>query len=458
MSDDKITQKNELPNTLLETAYYKNNLYYIETEEKEEYMKGKKKVVSTVIGTVVAVAAIAIVSLATIQMLGKNNILANTNNNSVETKPKALDTSSWDLRKVSVYTDPVSGKKAPIPVGYVASQVTGETGIDTGLVIYEGTVPVTGTQVGVPGTEAWDASCNRNQWVWVPVSDVSRIYDTNTRKSKLYSITQTGRSNYSNSNYEPGVLPNNRDNERYFSQYNLSGMTKKKLLYELETELDETIKSIEKYGGFYIGRYETGKVTKRNSTRYVKPVIQRIQGEMSINYVTWYDSYINLKTLGVNENVKSNMIYGCLWDETLQWFRESGAKTDAELYNSLTWGNYGVSNSFTYYTNVSGSVGTKSSKTIIPTGSTERNKANNIYDMAGNVREWTMEGNGGNTGLWSRKVRGSYFETSTTSDGTSGAGHRYYEYPYSNGDHYDLGQGDIRCACVYVYKIEILRV
>ena len=215
MSDDKITQKNELPNTLLETAYFKNNLYYIETEEKEEYMKGKKKVVSTVIGTVVAVAAITIVSLATIQMLGKNNILANTNNNSDMTKPKALDTSSWDTTKVTVYTDPASGKKAPIPVGYVASQVTGETGIDTGLVIYEGTVPVTGTQVGVPGTEAWDASCNRNQWVWVPVPDVSRIYDTNTRKSKLYSITSTGRSTYNNSNYEPGVLIGNvYDNER----------------------------------------------------------------------------------------------------------------------------------------------------------------------------------------------------------------------------------------------------
>ena len=374
-------------------------------------------------------------------------------------KPKAMvDTSKWDTSKVTVYTDK-SGNKAPIPVGYVASQVIGETEINTGLVIYEGTTPVTGTAIGVPGTPAWTASCERNQWVWVPVPDVDRIYDKSTGKSKLYERTQTGRGSNINTskNYEPGILTK-YDNERYFSQYNLSGMTKKKLLYELETELDETIKSIEKYGGFYIGRYETGKVTKRNSTRYVKPVIQRIQGEMSINYVTWYDSYINLKTLGVNENVKSNMIYGCLWDETLQWFRESGAKTDAELYNSLTWGNYGVSNSFTYYTNVSGSVGTKSSKTIIPTGSTERNKANNIYDMAGNVREWTMEGNGGNTGLWSRKVRGSYFETSTTSDGTSGAGHRYYEYPYSNGDHYDLGQGDIRCACVYVYKIEILRV
>ena len=397
MSDDKITQKNELPNTLLETAYYKNNLYYIETEEKEEYMKGKKKVVSTVIGTVVAVAAITIVSLATIQMLGKNNILANTNNNSDMTKPKALDTSSWDTTKVTVYTDPASGKKAPIPVGYVASQVTGENGIDTGLVIYEGTVPVTGTQVGVPGTEAWEASCNRNQWVWVPVPDVSRIYDKTNRKSKLYSITQTGRSTYNNSNYEPGILTN-YDNEPYFSQYNLPGMTRKKLLYELETELDETIKSIEKYGGFYIGRYENGE------TKTVKPVVKR----MSSNpYASWYDTYVNLRTLVPNENLKANIIYGCLWDETLQWFRESGAKTDEDIYNSASWGNHKDSEGFTYYTNVAGSTGSKTQNSgkSIPTGSTERNKANNIYDMAGNQWEWTLEGYGNN----SRSIRGGYY-------------------------------------------------
>ena len=418
MSDDKITQKNELPNTLLETAYFKNNLYYIETEEKEEYMKGKKKVVSTVIGTVVAVAAITIVSLATIQMLGKNNILANTNNNSDMTKPKAMDTSTWDTTKVTVYTDPVSGKKAPIPVGYVTSQVTGETGIDTGLVIYEGTVPVTGTQVGVPGTETWDASCNRNQWVWVPVPDVSRIYDTNTRKSKLYTITSTGRSTYNNSNYEPGVLIGNvYDSERYFSQYNMPGMTKKKLLYELETELDETIKSIEKYGGFYIGRYENGE------TKTVKPVVKR----MSSNpYASWYDTYVNLRTLVPNENLKANIIYGCLWDETLQWFRESGAKTDEDIYNSASWGNHKDSENFTYYTNVAGSTGSKTQNSgkSIPTGSTERNKANNIYDMAGNQWEWTLEGYGNGN----RSQRGGMYNSNASN---CSVGHRVVSFPYT---------------------------
>ncbi len=411
--------------------------------------RDKRKIIVAVVS--VAIVLLIMMAIVVIQLCTKKGIIKDTSvldvesSGLVETKPKALDTSSWDLREVSVYTDPASGKKAPIPVGYVASQVTGETGIDTGLVIYEGTVPVTGTQVGVPGTEAWEASCNRNQWVWVPVPDVTRIYDTNTRKSKLYSITSTGRSTYNNSNYEPGVLIGNvYDNERYFSQYNLSGMTKKKLLYELETELDETIKSIEKYGGFYIGRYETGKVTNYNSYYYVKPVVQRMQGNNSINYVAWYDSYVSLRTLVSNENLKSNIIWGCLWDETLQWFRESGAKTDEEIYNSATWGNHKDSEGFTYYTNVAGSTGSKTqnSSTITPTGSTERNKANNIYDMAGNMYEWTLEGYGSN----GRRYRGGNYIYSASS---GSVGNRNNSNPYKH-------NYSIRCARVLLHKIEIL--
>ena len=354
----------------------------------------------------VSVAIVVVMAIVVIQLFMKKEIIEESvvtkttgiseldgsevdTNLKESTKPKAMvDTSSWDTSKVTVYTDK-SENKAPIPVGYVVSQVIGETEINTGLVIYEGTEPVAGDEVGVPGTAAWDASCNRNQWVWVPVPDVSRIYDTNTRKSKLYSITQTGRSTYNNSNYEPGTLVGSQyaDTERYFSQYNLPEMTRKKLLYEIETELAETIKSIEKYGGFYIGRYENGE------TKTVKPVVKR----MSSNpYASWYDTYVNLRTLVPNENLKANIIWGCLWDETLQWFRESGAKTDEEIYNSATWGNHLDSEGFTYYTNVAGSTGskTKGSGKSIPTGSTERNKANNIYDMAGNQWEWTLEGDG----------------------------------------------------------------
>ncbi len=401
------------------------------------------------IGVSVAIILLIMMAIVVIQLCTKKGIIKDTSvldvesSGLVETKPKAIvDTSTWDLSKVSVYTDPVSGKKAPIPNGYVVSQVTGETGIDTGLVIYEGTVPVTGTQVGVPGTEAWTASCERNQWVWVPVPDVSRIYDTNTRKSKLYSITQTGRSNYNNSNYEPGIVTN-YDNEQYFSKYNLPEMTRKKLLYEIETELAETIKSIEKYGGFYIGRYEAGDVTQRSgSTYFARPVVKRMNS--NINNVTWYDSYVSLRTLTSNENIKANMIYGCLWDETLQWFRESGAKTDEEIYNSATWGNHKDSEGFTYYTNVAGSTGSKTqnSSKMTPTGATERNKANNIYDMAGNVWEWTMESD--STVI--RRSRGGSYDYNAS----------YYSVGYRVSSSPTYYGSYMRCACVLLHKIEIL--
>ena len=371
----------------------------------------------------VSVAIVVVMAIVVIQLFMKKEIIEESvvtkttgiseldgsevdTNLKESTKPKAMvDTSSWDTSKVTVYTDK-SENKAPIPVGYVVSQVIGETEINTGLVIYEGTEPVAGDEVGVPGTAAWDASCNRNQWVWVPVPDVSRIYDKSTRKSKTYKRTQTGREEYS-ANSEP-VIMSSDDNEQNFSKYNLPGMTTKKLYYELDTELDETIKSIEKYGGFYIGRYETGNVKAQNVVTYfTKPVVKRMN--RNINYVTWYDAYANLRTLGANENVKSNIIWGCLWDETLQWFRESGAKTDEELYNPATWGNYRIS-TFRYYENTTENqiVKSRGSETMVPTGSAEQNKANNVYDMAGNVSDWTLECSGGY-----RRGRGSTYNTNT---------------------------------------------
>lgn len=376
-----------------------------------------------------------------------NNKKVNTELGSVDLAynvPQALvDTSTWG-DEVTVYKDSKQ-KVAPIPRGYVVSKVTGETNIDTGLVIYEGDDEVTGTEIGKPGTDAWVASCSRNQWVWVPVSDPSRIYDEYTKTAKLYSRTSSGRSDYANTNFEPGYLTS-YDNELYFSQYNLNGMNKKRLYDEIQVELAETIKSIKKYGGFYIGRFETGDVTYTGDTRYVRPVVQRMRTVNSINYVTWYDAYRNLRTLGASSAVKANIIPGCLWDETLQWFQESGAKTAAEINDSGKWGNH-YNSTFTYYTNVGGTKATKgaNSATYVPTGSSEQNKANNIYDMAGNMWEWTLEGDGGSY----RMFRGGscYYRTYSS---RFPVGYRYYGNP-------TYSFLNVRCARVLLHKIEILR-
>ena len=302
---------------------------------------------------------------------------------------QAVDTSSWDLTKVDIVYD-TANVAVPVPKGYVASGADGEHTVNTGFVIYEGDTAVT-------TNNAWDESCTRNQWVWVPVPDVSRIYEVDSngkKKSRLYEYSATGRTTYTNNNYEPGIL-SNYDNEEYFAENKLQGMTKEKLLHEMQEEFDFTIESIKKYGGFYIGRYETGNLSSKT------PVVQRMNTD--INAQSWYTEYSRLQRLGANGNVKSNMIWGCLWEEALQWLIDSGNKTYADMVNSTSWGNY-YNSIFKYKIDTSGSTSTKnaSSGTRIPSGSTEYSKANNIYDMAGNVWDWTLEGNGSSN----RRYRG----------------------------------------------------
>ena len=349
------------------------------------------------------------------------NSTVGVQNNGVATY--TADTSNWDLTKVDIVYD-TANVAVPVPKGYVASGADGEHTVNTGFVIYEGIGEVT-------NDNAWDESCTRNQWVWVPVPDVSRIYETDSngrKKSKLYGFSNTGRTSYSNSNYEPGILPN-YDNKRNFARYGLQGMTRERFLNEMQDEFNETIKSIQKYGGFWIGRYETGNLKED------EPVVQRMN--TSIDNQNWYTAYTLIKRMSANENVKTSMIFGCLWDETLQWLVDSGNKTYAEMKDSTSWGNY-YNSTFEYKTNTSGSTSTKSASSgiRIPAGSTEYSKANNIYDMAGNVSDWTLEGDDNRR----RSTRGGYYRdrgsNSPASDRSSsnpdfsygGIGFRAYSY------------------------------
>ena len=133
------------------------------------------------------------------------------------------------------------------------------------------------------------------------------------------------------------------------------------------------------------------------------------------------------------------MIWGIQWDETLKWLIDTGEKTYAEVgKDSKSWGNY-YNNSFTYYTNTSKSTATKSATSItrIPSGAYEGANANNVFDLAGNVFDWTLESDGSGTGNY-RCLRGG---------GCGDYGHNYPaasrggNYPYNSGDFVGL-----RCA------------
>ena len=322
-----------------------------------------------------------------------------------------------DNEHMHVETD-ASGDKVPVPKGYVGSKATGENEIDSGYVIYEGEEEVTDSNVA-------DAQKNRNQYVWIPVPDISKFYgtDANGKKwGKIYNFststsssydqtTGTAPNNWRESNgvmsitnktgsyREPDVVPGytsgssgyRYDMDSRMKTLGLGASTTHEYLIQLEQEFNRMIASVEKYGGFYIGRYETGDLSKEN------PVIKK--GNTDINYQTWYNMYKRCKNLkGSNTNVETGMAWGNQYDRTLMWLIEMNAKnsslgkTKAEICSdSTSWGNY--KNATFEYTTSSGGTATKqqNNSTRIPTGSSDYTKANNIYDLAGNVYDWTME-------------------------------------------------------------------
>ena len=295
-----------------------------------------------------------------------------------------------------------SGDEVPVPNGFVGSKVTGENEIDTGYVIYSGEEEVNDNNVV-------EAQKTRNQYVWVPVPDISKFYgtDANGKKwGKIYNFT-TGTSSNSTFDEETGTYANNwsetdgvmsitsstgyrepdvviYDMDSRLKTLGLGVETTHEFLMQMEKEFNKMIESVEKYGGFYIGRYETGDLNKAQAVV--------VKGNTDIGSRTWYTMYKKCKELEESNTVRTGMIWGNQWDRTLMWLIESGNKTKEQIViNSTIWGNY-IDATFEY-TNSSGSTVTKNegSETIIPSGSSEYTKANNMYDLAGNMSDWTME-------------------------------------------------------------------
>ncbi|MBD5459718.1 MAG: hypothetical protein HDR26_02070, partial [Lachnospiraceae bacterium] len=150
--------------------------------------------------------------------------------------------------------------------------------------------------------------------------------------------------------------------------------------YSDETEL-ETYQaigaSVEKYGGFYIGRYEASKGADG------LPVSKRItvgdSGTIWVQFSPQDTTLICEQLYADNDTVQGFFPWGINWDTTLQWLIDSGCKTEVEISSdSTSWGNY---SNDSFSEDARGSL----------TGQWDEAKANNIYDLAGNNWEWTQE-------------------------------------------------------------------
>ena len=150
--------------------------------------------------------------------------------------------------------------------------------------------------------------------------------------------------------------------------------------------------SVERYKGFYIGRYEAGDKenteakTLRSSNDVTKTVTIKAN-QAPYNYVTRTQAISLAEGFATKQGykAKTKLVSSYAWDTTIAFLQ----KVNSDYGNSSEEGNYyNITFSYTDITGASQTKGKKSEE-LVPTGQTT--PVCNIYDMGGNVCEWTTE-------------------------------------------------------------------
>lgn len=271
--------------------------------------------------------------------------------------------------ETTIYRDS-SQKIAYIPAGFAVGISDNIKTIENGLVITD-KVDSEGYSIG-------------NEFVWIPVSGESDL-------ERTYFDETTGNPTGENPGYD----------EPYKSGYSDGSGTE-----EID-EYNEMKSKVLEYNGFYIGRYEVGidsATIRKKMFGYADSNMVIKKGMAPYNWVPWGNSIsdinsnvqvtlMNGSTIEVMGAVKlaksmyntstsvvSTLCYGTQWDAMCRYIEDSNRSSEEKSYVDLT-----------------GSVADDNSK--------------NIYDLAGNCDEWTMEAYSRDN---ERLVRGGYYETDTS--------------------------------------------
>ena len=428
-------------------------------------LKNKKGI--TLVALVVTIVVLLILAGVSINLvLGNNGIIVKAR----EAQKKSAEASQNDLIGMNELTQQLEGVLNENGGGNtgesgtdikVPAEATAETApyfpdntfakkegtIDTGLVIQD---------------------AKGNEYVWVVVPRTTAVYATTglgktTFTDADYINIETDLKNYT-SIYRNGT---NCSDTWYADDKNEGWLSET----EYKALKNKMLKSVYENGGFYVGRYEAGIKENRTGEPGTnsdgKYTIEGMPAPLSKADAYPYTWVTRTQAQNLAQNVNSgtkasSLMFGIQWDLVLAFMSKDTAKiTSTEILtkDSTTIGNYMnsafqlsqtgkyaiclnyVANSkWNTSTTVTANFVDASRKKIVQslegngilvtTGTSEQNKVMNMYDIAGNVVEWTLENSsptyapcvyrgGGYDNIGSSRSSSSYYDryTDHTNDG-----------------------------------------
>ena len=248
----------------------------------------------------------------------------------------------------------VNGEQVPIPEGYIVSENSDENIVNKGLVI---------------------SDSRGNEYVWI-----SCTVDSSSNKLQ-YKRTEWGveKDGTDNSRAIKDELTL-KDIDVTYSKTDTDNGINEEISKEIVAQINAEKESIKKYGGYYIGRYEVGK---DNKTAVIKA-----EQEPYVN-IKWSKAYELAKGIGGGEGATTYLCSSYSWDTAINFIQNTTGKNYATSTIGFN-GNW-----------KSQEVKDSSGKVIKPVNTAQRLNTGlttalcNIYDMGGNVGEFTTELNPG---------------------------------------------------------------
>lgn len=343
----------------------------------------------TLVALIVTIVILLILAGISISTLTNTRIFEKVQ----EAKRKTEEENKEEQRKIAqmealINKEKTTYKGITIPEGFTPTKIEEEDSSDDGIVITDG---------------------YGNEYIWVEVPKTEEIYQKSGLSIEDFTDEEYDKIEEDLHEYTKDYRKETKCKDIYYPDSTDGWFRNEKEYNDLKHKM---LKSVYQNGGFWVGRYEAG--IEKWRTSYGETTVTPLSKANLYPYTFVTRTQAKVLAEHVESGSKtSSLMFGVQWDLVLKYIENKNIDKDSKIKdklnsNSEKIGNYlnstmilnrgmymSGNNWHNYDKNLENRIKNKKKEAmkafILTTGSSNNTRIQNIYDIAGNVWEWTLE-------------------------------------------------------------------